>query len=778
MAQLTQECKGEGLNPIAHARPTTDGNWATPHLLEDHLLDVARLAAASSAAFANADWGYLAGLWHDLGKYKADFQNYIRNVSGFEADEADEGGPGKVDHTAAGAIHAIKKLGPHGRFLAYLIAGHHSGLPDWLKLSTEVSGRSLSERLADEQHLEQTLREEPPVAILEGRAATSLPCGTGMKDGEHMHLWLRMLFSCLVDADFLDTEAYMNPEEGKLRVEARGPSIIELEARFQRYMLELSTGVQASPINELRRQILNECLEGAAQVPGFFSLTVPTGGGKTLASVGFALRHAITHGKSRVIVVIPYTSIIEQTAEVLRRVFGDNTVLEHHCNLDPDRETRRTKLSAENWDAPIIVTTNVQFFESLFAARTSACRKLHHIVNAVVVFDEAQMLPPEFLRPILSVLQGLVAHFGVSALLCTATQPALEGHIGARAQGEDGGFEGLQGVRELMSDPLSLATALKRVQLTTRSLERPAAWADIAEELETEAQVLCIVNTRRDCRELHALLPPGSIHLSGLMCGEHRSAVVAHIKLLLKEEKPIRVVSTQLVEAGVDIDFPVVYRAIAGLDSIAQAAGRCNREGLLPGGRLGRVVVFSPPRAAPLGLLRFGEDATRAMMVSSPTLALSLSPEAYTAYFKRFYDSVHSFDEKGIRKLLVPGAREAKFWFRTAAAQFKLVDDKGQRAILVWFERSVGGRVVSSQRLIEQVRHVGPRRSLMRRLQRFSVNVPEPVWLQFIEMGAIEELSGPDGPLGLWAQAVPGLYDHEFGLRLDGPEVNGDEFIC
>lgn len=754
--------------PIAHARRRADGSWDEPHLLSEHLTSVARLAQEFSYPFKNGDWGYLAGLWHDLGKYKADFQSYIRNASGFDRDEADEGGPGKVDHTTAGAIHAVERLGPPGRILAYLIAGHHSGLPDWYK--EDAPGRSLGERLADRQHLAASLQGAPPPSVLDGAPLTTIPCGGGLGNGEHAHLWVRMLFSCLVDADFLDTEAYMDPSRSSTR-QTGGPDLAKLKHRFDAHMTAKQADAPPSLINEQRRLILEDCRRGAESRPGLFSLTVPTGGGKTLASVGFALEHALRFQKRRIIIAIPYTSIIEQTAEVLRAVFGDEAVVEHHSNLDPERETRASKLATENWDAPIIVTTNVQLFESLYAARTSAGRKVHNLVDSVVILDEAQMLPPEFLQPILSALRGLTTHFGVSAVLCTATQPALVGRIGGAGRAA---FDGLSNVMELVRDPDRLSQMLRRVDLTARDVEAPATWEGLAAELSRERQVLCIVNTRKDCRDLHSLMPEGTVHLSALMCGEHRSRVIREIKERLRRGDETRVVSTQLVEAGVDLDFPVVFRAMAGLDSIAQAAGRCNREGRLPNGQLGRVVVFAPPRPAPLGLLRRGEDACREMFRTNPELVTSLSPTAFRSYFQNFYGRVERFDAKDITNLLTANSRQFHFQFRTAAQRFRLVDDQGQKPIIVWYE----GTSFDSRKLLDELRYAGPHRALMRRLQRATVNVPERVWRELVEKGAVEEIRGPDGPLQIWVQAVPGLYDQIFGLRLEGPSFQGDEFVC
>jgi CRISPR-associated endonuclease/helicase Cas3 len=321
-----------------------------------------------------------------------------------------------------------------------------------------------------------------------------------------------------------------------------------------------------------------------------------------------------------------------------------------------------------------------------------------------------------------------------------------------------------------------LAAHFVRVNVTLRgNTEEPTQWRDIASELRELPQVLCVVNTRRDCRELHALLPEETIHLSALMCGEHRSQVIAQIKTALKEGGPLRVISTQLVEAGVDLDFPVVYRAFAGLDSIAQAAGRCNREGLLPNGQLGQVTVFTPPRQAPPGLLRKGEYAAKEMFRCNPELAVSLSPDAFHQYFRLYFAKVSSFDKQQVlADLAGPDVRDFQIQFRTAASKFHLIDNAGQKSVIVWY---CEGRF-DSQRLIEQLRRIGPKRVLMRQLQRCTVNVPERAWRDLVSQGAIENVKGPEGELDIWAQCVPSLYDKVFGLRLEGPAFQGDEFVC
>ena len=464
---------------LAHVRQGPDGKWIE-HALDEHLFEVARRAGELANVFGSEDWAHLAGLWHDLGKYREKFQQYIKSVSGYDAEAHIEGAPGRVDHSTAGAIYAIEKLGLQGRILAYLIAGHHAGLPDW---NNAEGGQSvLFQRIENGKqsgYLQEAFDAMPPAEILNRLRPQSLPPQGSLA------LWLRMLFSCLVDADFLDTEAFMDDKKSGLR--SGYPSIEALKSAFDLHMADKAANAKVSDVNRIRAEVLQQCREKAKLPSGLFSLTVPTGGGKTLSSMAFALDHAAHHGKDRVIYVIPYTSILEQTAEIFRGVFGAENVIEHHSNLDPDREDSRSRLATENWDAPIIVTTNVQFFESLFAAKTSRCRKLHNIVNSVVVLDEAQLLPPEFLAPILHVIQDLANGYKVSFVLSTATQPAFS----SRPK-----FLGLKDVHELMNDPEKLYTGLKRVEAKLPiDFASPCTWESIAAELQQYETVLCIVNS-------------------------------------------------------------------------------------------------------------------------------------------------------------------------------------------------------------------------------------------------------------------------------------------
>jgi len=751
--------------PLAHVRQLPNGKW-DEHFLDEHLHEVANLARKFAEQFGSEDWASLAGMWHDLGKHSVEFQQYIKSVSGYDAHiEA----PGRVDHSTAGAIHAIRQFNQLGRILAYLIAGHHAGLPDWN--AAETGGKALAIRLGAEQDhlLDRIPTQTIPQEILTQTKPTTKPRGGA--DG--LHLWLRMLFSCLVDADFLDTEAFMDGDKAASRSGYRDLS--NLLADFDLYMANKSASAEVTPVNIIRADILRQCREKAALNPGLYSLTVPTGGGKTLSGMAFALQHAVqynkktkdkTKHKKHIIYVIPYTSIIEQTAGIFREIFGDN-VVEHHANLDPDKEDARSRLATENWDAPIIVTTNVQFFESLFAARTSRCRKLHNIVNSVVVLDEAQLLPPEFLQPIADVMNQLANHYGVTFVLSTATQPALGSFqpFGGKP------FRGLDDVREIMDNPDALYQALQRVEVSVPSdLQTPRDWQSVAAELLQHPSVLCIVSRRDDARELHRLMTAkedgtDTLHLSALMCGEHRSRIIRYIKWRLKKNKPLRVISTQLVEAGVDVDFPVVYRALAGLDSIAQAAGRCNREGKLKDAEgipiKGSVVVFVPPKPAPPGLLRQAAQISVSLLSGSKSNVLER--DLAKQFFEHLYVRAPSLDKHGIHELLTQDARDCQIQFRTVAEKFRLIDDTAYETILV--------RYGDNDILLGKLEKEGPQRWLMRKLQRYSVNLPKRVFAQLEKQGDVREIWQ-----GIYAQVGSTLYDKSLGVVVDG-NIAPDELV-
>lgn len=730
------------LKEIAHVKVNENGIWQTPHWLDSHLLGTSQMAEAFAAKFQSAAWGRILGLTHDLGKGRPIWQEYLKSKSGYAEDAHLEHKVGKIPH----AIHGAKIVeevfdSTIARLLGYCIAGHHTGLPDWSSASGGQA--SLEYRLehvkdADQvasnliKELEDVEKPRPP-----WRFDNSLD----------LSFWIRMLFSCLVDADFLNTEEYMDPKKTSIR--GNFCTLEELYVRFNAYYDGLVSEAEDTKVNLLRRRINDKCVRAGQEPQGAFSLSVPTGGGKTLASLAFALEHAVTHNLDRIIYVIPYTSIIEQNAEVFKKALGDDQVIEHHSSFDEEGSTLRSCLAAENWDAPLIVTTSVQFFESLFAAKPSRTRKLHNIINSVIILDEAQLIPTDYLEPVMEIMQLLIDKYGVSFVISTATQPLFS----ATKVGEEQ-FNGLKEIKEIIgerTDVETLYSDLSRVDINLpEDLASPVAWEELVENLISHQQVLCVVSDRRSCRELHSLMPKGTYHLSALMCGEHRSKVIREIKEGLKCGKKVRVISTQLVEAGVDLDFPVVYRAIAGLDSLAQAAGRCNREGKMK--QKGKVFIFIPPRRAPVGLLRKAVETTEGLLLTSKYDDL-FHPELFTKYFIELYSKVSSLDRKEIIKLLTPTPPDIGINFRTAANKFVFIDQM-QRSILV--------RYGESDKLIENVGFSGPERGLMRRLQRYTVGIYETEFYEMLSRGAIEEIS-PE----IYALVSNLDYDDTIGLLIE-----------
>lgn len=726
---------------IAHVKVEDDAFQI--QTVKEHAVGTAGLSESFASVFGAAAWGKQNGWWHDMGKYTKDsFQPYIRSASGMTAEQKVVNKP---DHSSAGAMLAKEKLPGYYQPLAYCIAGHHSGLLDW----TSSGEANLSKRLSKTDCYQEMLKDAPE-EMQEAVVSLNAPMIDDFQ--KEIHQWIRMLFSCLVDADYLDTERFMQPEQAARR--GQYDSMETLKERFDTHMESLTAGAPASFINEKRAAILSRCREMAEKLPGFFSLTVPTGGGKTLASMAWALLHAVRYKKDRIIIVIPYTSIIVQTAAVLRNIFGAENVVEHHSNLQPDSNDERSpsQLATENWDAPIIVTTNVQFFESLYACRTSRCRKLHNICNSVVILDEAQMLPVEFLQPILDILQSLQSSFKTSILFTTATLPVFAGRIGTGQKA----FSGLKSpVTEITSVHDHLFEAFKRVELHWP--ESTTNFDDLADELSGYDCVLCIVNTRKEVRELYQRMPEGTLHLSRMMCSVHIMEVIKLIKQKLKDNEPVRVISTQLVEAGVDIDFPVVYRAFAGLDSIIQAAGRCNREGKLnKKGELGQVFVFKPENSTLRGLMGKGAAALREMLSISDGSDL-FSPDCMAQYFRLFYSNCNTFDKAEIKDSLYKGAGEMNFLFATAADQFRLIDDKDSVSILVGYG--------DGATLLEELKRIGPEFWLLRKLQQYSVSVRKWDFEQFRKQGTVGEYAG------IFILEDGRCYDEHAGLVLDGAWV-------
>lgn len=735
---------------IAHVKKKADDTWANPHPLIEHLKETSHIAQKFAESFSSGEFAKILGLIHDFGKATDIWQEYIRCKSGYDEFNPDahlEGtSKGKVEHSILGAKLAEDKFGKApGRFFAYCIAGHHGGLPDYFSEDNQ-SGRGLEIRM---QNAKIDGLGKEVLELIGCKSVSFPPFKFGTDKPLLASLWIRMLFSCLVDADFLDTEKYMVPEKHQER--SNFASINELEKRFDSFMAEFDKKVEKSKINQIRSEILSDCLKASQNDRGIFSLTVPTGGGKTLSSLGFALKHAKKHNLERIIYVIPYTSIIEQNADVFKRVLGAENVVEHHSNLDSEDISARMRLASENWDAPVIVTTSVQFYESLFSAKTSRCRKLHNIVKSVVILDEAQLLPVEFLSPILQTLQLLVDHFSVSLVISTATQPALESRdLGSSC------FNGFKNgsVKEIISDVPSLYQSLKRVKIELpENLDQAIPLAEVARQCSEFDQVLCVVSDRKTCRDLYNLMPAGTIHLSALMCGQHRSEKIDEIKCLLKNGESVRVVSTQLVEAGVDLDFPVVFRALAGLDSIAQAAGRCNREGKL---ETGVVKVFVAEKKSPPGILRKAAETTTTILKrvhSDP-----LEPNSFNAFFNELYWKANSLDAKEIVGKLTPDYKEFGIKFRSVSDNFKLINDEMQRQIIV--------RYGESEELLDLIKkdqfNEKLNRALLRKLQRYSVNVYLNDFEALRQRRSIEEIMP-----GVFSLTTSIEYSAETGLKVD-----------
>lgn len=744
---------------VAHICPE-DSTRVNP--LEEHLRDVAGKAGKFAESFGNTDWAHLAGLWHDLGKYHPEFQNYIRENNQAHIENNPALSKGRVNHSSAGALHAIDRFQEKGRILAYLIAGHHTGLLNWHDCAEAQGKTPLSHRMAEEKEKSRLgeIKNLPlPEYLLEQQFPQSPPPQNATEFG--LSFWIRMLFSCLVDADFLDTEEFMNREKSVLRNGYE--DISALKQKLDTFLEDMQRKATESDVNRERQHILAACRTKAQDAPGLFSLTVPTGGGKTLSSMAFALEHAIKHGQKRIIYVIPYTSIIEQNAGVFKSIFGEENVIEHHSSFDPDKETAKSRLACENWDAPVIVTTTVQFFESLFAARTSRVRKLHNIANSVVILDEAQLLPVELLAPILKAIDELAKNYKTSIVFCTATQPALSKKNPALKTC------GLENMREIIPEPEVLAEKLRRVRIhPPEDWNTPREWEDIADELAEHESVLCIVSRRDDARDLYRLLKgktenhDGLYHLSALMCAAHRSDKIAEIKQRLKDKKPVRVISTQLIEAGVDVDFPVVYRAMAGLDSIAQAAGRCNREGRL-GKEGGQVVVFIPPTPPPIGILRKSEEAGRETFRWLEKEAVSFeSPDVFERFFEQFYGRANSLDKKDIRgDLKMQGFLE--FQFLSAAQKFQIIENAFRENVIVLYKDS--SDIIASLKNADCYN-----RRFLRKLQRYTVQIPKQWHEKMLNSGDIEEILP-----GIFVQTVDFLYHQDLGFTGDDTRFHTPE---
>ncbi len=635
-----------------------------------------------------------------------------------------------------------------------MIAGHHGGLPDRerlrerLRLPEEVERHARAVQIPIERQSEDETPAIPPWLL----SPASPKAGA-----RGLEFFTRILFSALTDADFLDTEAYFalaGDVEAANRNAARAvrwPDLLSYQPVLDAFLAAKGVSAVPTSVNLLRAEVLDACRAAGAGPRGAYSLTVPTGGGKTLSGLAFALGHVRTHNLRRVIVALPFTSIIEQTSEVLRDVFaslGHEVVLEHHSAVDPDRATALGRVAAENWDAPLTVTTQVQLFESLFANRSGACRKLHNLIDSVLVLDEVQSLPSNLLEPILDVVDELVRHYGVTVLMMTATQPALHRRpIGARE------FPGLTTApREIIPEWLAsrLWDGLRRVEVhwpTTwnadASKEPDSFWSELAAKLAENPQALAITHLKKDGQALwQALshLDPTAFHLSAAMCPAHRSKVLAEVKRCLKAGKGCRLVSTQVVEAGVDIDFPVVFRAMAGLESLAQSAGRCNREGTRAKGDF---FVYEAPTSPPKSL-RLHKDVAQTMLDAVPDLDI-FEPSTFQSYFSRLY-AHKDLDLPGVQ------AMRASLNFQETAAAFRMIEQATTTVFIPYDDRAKAA--------LKGLRFAGPSRDRLRLLQRYGVSVYTNQFKSLQAEGAIEELHP-----GLWSLCSDLNYDKNLGLR-------------
>ena len=745
------------LSYYAHSAQDKLGNllpyehWQT---LQSHASNVGNLAAAFAQNFGADEIARYTGQLHDLGKYSLPFQKRLK------------GEAKSVDHATAGAKIAVERWGNViGKLMAFCIAGHHAGLANGN--GEGDNRRTLKDRLAlkfgaDIPALDNLWQQE--IKLPQNLSAPPLKA-----DAHHPFFsyafFTRMLYSCLVDADYLDTEAFYLKLENKATERGGYPDLNALQHNFNQFINAFRRRIAQAPeqteaekrnaaLNRLRSEILDHAVEQAAQPQGLFTLTVPTGGGKTFTSMAFALEHAKRHDMRRVIYVIPFTSIIEQNAAEFRKAFGElgeQAVLEHHSTFDDGKlQNEATKdklrLASENWDAPIVVTTAVQFFESLFADRSSRCRKLHNIAGSVIILDEAQMLPLNLLLPIMQAIKELAQNYRCSVVMCTATQPAV--------QAENGFYRGFENVREIAPKPTALFDKLRRTTVQHIGTQTDA---DLLAKLAEHPQMLVIVNNRRHARSLYdqAKHLDGTFHLTTLMCAKHRSQKLDEIRGRLKNGEPCRVIATSLIEAGVDVDFPLVMRAEAGLDSVAQAAGRCNREGKRPSEN-SFVWIFAPEeqwKAPP-------ELAAQAAVMRLTADSFSddlLSTQAVAAYFAELYQLKGSeLDNKKILKMHNDTGQSLDFPFQTIADKFRMIESHMQPLIIPFDS--------DAENLISSLHHADHIGGLLRKLQPYTVQIPEKALAALYKAGRIEPINEKNFGKQFYTLIGLDLYDDVAGL--------------
>ena len=658
--------------------------------LDEHLKNTAELASKFAADFSASDAAYIAGFYHDAGKATKEFQHRLL-----------DDGP-RVDHSSAGAI--VCENNKH-RLEAACIAGHHNGLYDFGGVHDDTTDSTYFARLKRAKEAGCMISSD---VVLDSAVYPDFRLNPLL-----ISTWTRMLFSCLVDADFLDTENFMSPKERE-----NYDSVEEIKSVFFKYLSGFPE--PKNKLNKIRNQIQKECISAGNLPKGLFSLTVPTGGGKTLSSLAFALQHAVKNNMKRIIYVVPYTNIIEQTADVFRKIIGDKNVLEHHFDVDyfsedTSDENEKKLLAAENWDSPVIVTTAVQFFESFYASQSSKCRKLHNIANSIIIFDEVQNIPVQHLRPCVAAIGMLVEYFNSTAVLCSATQPYISDILGEYAPSYP--------VREICSAPDKIASELKRVNFINSG---ELSINDLKNKIAKYEQILCIVNTRKSAKKLYDIISaelPNCFHLSTLMTPFDRKETLNVIRTRLKEGRACRVVSTSLVEAGVDVDFPAVMREIAGVDSIIQAGGRCNREGKNnPESSLVYYFALSDEKIP--NSMRINVGATNEVLHFHKDIA---DLESIKWFFHSYRDLIGKSNidvADTIKKLCC-----SRVMIETAANEFHLIDNI-TKTVYIPCEENLD--------MINRIRDGSVDRYLFRKLGKYAVNIYNNHFEEFFNVGDIE----------------------------------------
>ncbi|MDP2833363.1 MAG: CRISPR-associated helicase Cas3' [Pseudomonadota bacterium] len=750
------------------------GNW---HPLQEHLAEVANLARARAAPAPWASEAELAGLLHDLGKYADRFQRRL------------EGQDAGLDHWSQGAWLALSKYQAIAAALS--IQGHHIGLQRGDAQS--LRGMQLESVAANHpQHLQLSdpdmnrLLQRAQADGLAFNALSTTALRNGFAQAVAAMLDVRLLFSCLVDADFLDTEAHFNGDAEGKRPRPAGPTLDAQAAltALNRYMGErIRAGTQAdAQVLAARESLWRATGEAAQTAPNVFTLTAPTGSGKTLAMLRFALEHAARNKLKRIVLAVPFLTVIEQTAREYRQVFAgfpEHFVLEHHslAGLGEESEQRdaegaqerQRRLLAENWDAPIVLTTNVQLLESLFSNRPSSCRKLHTLMESVILFDEAQSLPQHLAVPTLAALSHLSSAYRSSVVFATATQPAFATLHEAVTHHAASGWKPV----EVVPEHPKMFETLKRVDVAWPKSGEKRTWADLAAEIRDTDQALVVVNLKRHALDLLKVLgdEPDVFHLSTNLCAEHRRVVLDRVRTRLKAGQPCRLISTQCVEAGVDVDFPKVYRALAPLEAIAQAAGRCNREGRMNAkGQLGEVIVFEPDegnekkRGYPTFAYYQATEATRTMLSLNGGLDIN-DPAVFQAYYRRLYD------------LNNPASQNAELSQAIQALDFigvvrgyRLIDQDAIQVLVPWADRWD-----DFQALRGEAEQTGISGGWMRRAQGLAVSVYRPrgglpAWA--IPAKLRRRGTSNSGVSDEWFILEGDYYDDTLGLKPpEGPQV-------